>query len=212
LSPRIFEPDEPGGRAWPCVAGLDYVGASAWLADARAPMRLLEPTLAIRRALTESKELGGVAGNCVVAALVLGCRLDLDGWSPTLVSCTWRGGAHHYVRVDDWALDPTAEQFGAGEPLVFEIGSTDNEYFSESAWGVTPCEGEVVSELGFWLARQLPHPDGDDWRRDTIAPLLRAVGLTRLLPAVEEAAEGYAAEIHQRIRDEMEWSEARDEA
>jgi hypothetical protein len=73
-------------------------------------------------------------------------------------------------------------------------------------------KGEVVSELGFWLARQLPHPDGANWRRDTIAPLLRAVGLTRLLPAVEEAAEGYAAEIHQRIRDEMEWSEARDEA
>jgi hypothetical protein len=212
LSPRIFEPDEPGGRAWPCVAGLDYVGASAWLADARAPMRLLEPTLAIRRALTESKELGGVAGNCVVAALVLGCRLDLDGWSPTLVSCTWRGGAHHYVRVDDWALDPTAEQFGAGEPLVFEIGSTDNEYFSESAWGVTPCERR--GRLGAWLLAGAP---ASPPRRCQLAPRHhRAAAPSRRPHPTTTGCRGSRRRLRRRNpptdTDEMEWSEARDEA
>jgi hypothetical protein len=165
-----------------------------WFADARAPLRLLEHTLAIWRALPESDL--GVEGSCVEAGYVLGLRLQLDGWSPALVSCTWQGWPHLHVRVEGWGLDPTAEQFGDGGPLVVQIGSVDDDYVAER--GVAVDEAEVISELGFRLARLLPSREGDGWRSDAIEPLLAAVGLTRLLPAVTAAARACAANLRER--------------
>src|SRR5512132_2700750 len=154
LSPSIFDAQHSSGRTWPCIVGVDHPGESMWFADARAPLRLLEPTVAIWRALRESAV--GVAGSCVEAAYVLGLRLELCRWSPTFVSCTWRGWPHLYVRVDNWALDPTTEQFGGGGPLVFQIGSSDDDYVAEPGGGETLCEAGIGSKLAFRLARDLP--------------------------------------------------------
>ncbi len=122
--------------------------------------------------------------------------MDLDGWSPTFVSCELKknDSPHLYVRVDDWALDPTAEQFGARRPLAFRIGSrADAVYEAGPPW--TLSEAEIVENLADEVAWQLPHPEGDDWRSATLEALLTAVGLARKIPLVSAAAEARAAEL-----------------
>jgi hypothetical protein len=149
---------------------------------------LLEHTIEVGLALHESG--WGSNGSCLPAAYVLGWRLELDGWSPTFVSDQqW---PHLFVRVGDWGLDPTSEQFGGEGFLVFQIGSEDDRYEPTGEW--TLREEEIISKLGEDLASWLPHPEGDDWRSDAIEPLLAGVGLARQLPAVWAAAAAHAAE------------------
>src|SRR5262245_50516900 len=86
---------------------------------ADAPCDLVEPVVAIRRALLEEGS-GLLYGCCIQASLVLGWLLTDRGHPVEIVSRSANGWPHWCVRVGDWVLDPTAGQFGEDNPpLLF---------------------------------------------------------------------------------------------
>jgi hypothetical protein len=96
------------------------------LFDPDAPRSLVRATLEIRNALLDS-EPGTVAGCCIGATAALDWRLTHEGWPVERIECSIARWPHFICRVEDWVLDPTAEQWGGAVDgsIVFQVQHLD---------------------------------------------------------------------------------------
>jgi len=149
-----------------------------------APLELAAVTMAVRDALADPppEEVDGLAGECRLAAHAVALSVRRSGWKTACVPASRLGDGHFVAVTDTWVLDPTAEQFGIGGPVVCRTDELSSESYPLELLlddAFAPSELELICRLA--------------WRWSTAAEnramtLLRATGLTSVSDAVRNAA------------------------
>jgi hypothetical protein len=173
-----------------------------WI-DVRAPLDLVESTLAVRNTL--SKSAHGSVDFCLAATASLGLCAHQLGYQAEWQPCTATGLFHMILRCGRWGLDPTAEQFGVAGPQVFDLTGDWpwpilNLFPTAAEVGLTELpqtppltEETLIQLLAVWVRDDSTNhvPDGrTHWPHTAIPALLAATNLEHLRDAIYRTAEG----------------------